>query len=276
MFLFANANARSDMYVHLQMYVCVCTCCFNLIFIYLVYIFIGIGCFAFRNMCIHAHLIEEYILVYVYVHMYVYVYIYIYGFVSVCAHIYIHRYREDIQARVCLRVLLSVWMDSDNLDLHIDIMCARSMTVDKFYTDVGIPHFILHSRGNDLVTSLLPPICFWNSITSPRVPLSWLAFEQYHRSVACLHRLGFFHQTFSGLGRESHNPWTHCFHQVGTFCRLCRYFLAEATTSNCMSVVSSSWMIARSWCLSGSILCLGRTKQMKLNVVDVKICRWTR
>jgi hypothetical protein len=27
---------------------------------------------------------------------------------------------------------------------------------------------------------------------------------------------------------------------------LCRYFLAEATTSNCMSVVSSSWMIARS------------------------------
>ena len=203
-------------------------------------------------------------------------YTYIYGFVSVCAHIYIHRYREDIQARVCLRVLLSVWMDSDNLDLHIDIMCARSMTVDKFYTDVGIPHFILHSRGNDLVTSLLPPICFWNSITSPRVPLSWLAFEQYHRSVACLHRLGFFHQTFSGLGRESHNPWTHCFHQVGTFCRLCRYFLAEATTSNCMSVVSSSWMIARSWCLSGSILCLGRTKQMKLNVVDVKICRWTR
>ena len=85
-------------------------------------------------------------------------YTYIYGFVSVCAHIYIHRYREDIQARVCLRVLLSVWMDSDNLDLHIDIMCARSMTVDKFYTDVGIPHFILHSRGNDLVTSLLPPI----------------------------------------------------------------------------------------------------------------------
>ena len=169
-------------------------------------------------------------------------YTYIYGFVSVCAHIYIHRYREDIQARVCLRVLLSVWMDSDNLD----IMCARSMTVDKFYTDVGFPHFILHSRGNDLVTSLLPPICFWNSITSPRVPLSWLAFEQYHRSVACLHRLGFFYQTFSGLGRESHNPWTHCFHQVGTFCRLCRYFLAEATTSNCMSVVSSSWMIARS------------------------------